>query len=422
MKPPPIHVPVTSGERIASLDVLRGFALLGVLVMNMQLFSMIEASLMNPAAFGDFTGINRIVWITTYLFGDLKFMANFSMLFGAGILLMTQRAEARTGKSAGLHYQRMFWLMMIGMVHAYVFWYGDILVSYAVTGMAVYLLRRLPARWLLGLGAVALVPPSLLFLFCQLTLPWWSPESLSEILAEWQPNSEQVASELAAYRGGWWAQTAYRAPSSLMAQVFLIPFWAGWRAGGMMLIGMALLKSGVLTAERSKRFYMVPRLPVQLLGQCRRGVGLPGDHHVDGEERGPAVVAGRPIRDGENGPEQLPFANAGLHHPVLWARVRIVRLRRPLASTPHRPCHSCRADGRLAGLAALVPLRPDGVAVAIAELSALAAVALIHLPRGGPGSGASSGSAARTGRARTAGCPCWRTVEREDRAVMDIGG
>lgn len=266
MKPPPIHVPVTSGERIASLDVLRGFALLGVLVMNMQLFSMIEASLMNPAAFGDFTGINRIVWITTYLFGDLKFMANFSMLFGAGILLMTQRAEARTGKSAGLHYQRMFWLMMIGMVHAYVFWYGDILVSYAVTGMAVYLLRRLPARWLLGLGAVALVPPSLLFLFCQLTLPWWSPESLSEILAEWQPNSEQVASELAAYRGGWWAQTAYRAPSSLMAQVFLIPLWAGWRAGGMMLIGMALLKSGVLTAERSKRFYMVMAVAGMALG------------------------------------------------------------------------------------------------------------------------------------------------------------
>ena len=266
MTPPPIHVPVTSDERIESLDVLRGFALLGVLVMNMQLFSMIEASLMNPTSFGNFTGINRLVWIVTYLFGDLKFMANFSILFGAGILLMTQRAEARGKGSASLHYQRMFWLLVIGLVHAYGFWHGDILVTYAVTGMAVYLLRRLSSPWLLAIGVIALIPPSLFFLFSQLTMPWWPPESMTELLADWQPDGQQIEDELAAYRGGWWDQMAYRVPSSLMMQVFLIPIWAGWRTGGLMLIGMALLKSQVLTAERSTRFYVLMAIAGLSLG------------------------------------------------------------------------------------------------------------------------------------------------------------
>ena len=225
--------------------------------MNMQLFAMIEASLMNPSSFGDFNGINRFVWMMGHLFGDLKFMANFSMLFGAGILLMSLRAEAKTHKSAALHYRRMTWLLVIGLVHAYVFWYGDILVSYAVTGMVVYLLRRLPSGWLLVVGSVALTPPSLLFLLVQLSMPWWPPESTAEIIAEWSPGPGQIEKELAAYRGAWLDQMAHRGPASLEMHVFLIPLWAAWRAGGMMLIGMALLKSKVLTAERSNRFYGV---------------------------------------------------------------------------------------------------------------------------------------------------------------------
>lgn len=266
MNPPPIHIPVPADRRIESLDVLRGFALLGVLVMNMQLFSMIEASLMNPTAFGNFSGINRLCWIATYLFGDQKFMTNFSMLFGAGILLMTQRAEAKSNKSAALHYQRMAWLLLIGLVHAYVFWYGDILVAYAITGMVVYLLRRLPVAWLLVTGSIALIPPSLFFLLCQLSIPWWPPESMAEVLADWQPGIEKIERELAAYRGGWWEQMTYRGPASAMMHFFLIPLWAGWRAGGLMLIGMALLKSGVLSAERSNRFYVTMAIAGLTLG------------------------------------------------------------------------------------------------------------------------------------------------------------
>lgn len=236
--------------------------------MNMQVYSMIEAAFMNPTAHGDFSGINRVVWAVTHLFGDLKFMATFSILFGAGVCLLTQRAEAKGKGSASLHYRRMFWLLVIGLVHAYGFWYGDILVLYALSGMVIYLFRKLPPVWLFVIGAVALFPPSMLFLLGQLTMSWWPPESMTELLVDWRPDDGVIEKELAAYRGSWWDQMAYRAPASLTVQVVMFPMWFVWRAGGLMLIGMALLKTGVLTAERSTRFYVA-------MAVVGLGLGLP---------------------------------------------------------------------------------------------------------------------------------------------------
>ena len=87
--------PVSRTERIESIDVLRGVALLGILVMNVQAFAMPQAAYFNPTVYGDLTGANRYVWIAGRMFADQKFMTIFSMLFGAGIVLMTGRAEAR---------------------------------------------------------------------------------------------------------------------------------------------------------------------------------------------------------------------------------------------------------------------------------------------------------------------------------------
>ena len=98
--PPQRLTPVAAAERIDSLDVLRGFAVLGILVMNIQSFSMPGAAYMNPTAYGDLTGANLWVWILSHLFADQKFMTIFSALFGAGIVLMWQRAEAR-GRNIG---------------------------------------------------------------------------------------------------------------------------------------------------------------------------------------------------------------------------------------------------------------------------------------------------------------------------------
>src|SRR5580765_5752116 len=127
--------PVDAGNRIASIDVLRGFALLGILVMNIQSFAMPDAAYLNPSAYGDLTSVNRWVWILGHLLTDEKMFGILSMLFGAGILLMADRVEHRGREPGRLHYRRMAWLMLFGLLHGHLLWAGDILWFYGVAGL-----------------------------------------------------------------------------------------------------------------------------------------------------------------------------------------------------------------------------------------------------------------------------------------------
>jgi len=87
------------------MDVLRGIAVLGILVMNIQSFSMIRAAYINPAAFGDLTGLNRWFWVLSHVFACEKFMTIFSILFGAGILLLSGRVESKGLRTSGIHFR-----------------------------------------------------------------------------------------------------------------------------------------------------------------------------------------------------------------------------------------------------------------------------------------------------------------------------
>jgi uncharacterized protein len=137
-----ISQPIRPSQRIVALDALRGFAILGILIMNIQSFAMIEAAYFNPTAYGDLTGLNKWVWILSHMLADQKFMTIFSMLFGAGIILFTTRAEAKGRSALKLHYRRTFWLLVIGLLHAYLLWTGDILVPYALCALVVVLFRK----------------------------------------------------------------------------------------------------------------------------------------------------------------------------------------------------------------------------------------------------------------------------------------
>ena len=250
-----INKPVMPKERIVALDFLRGFALLGILLMNIQSFTMPDAAYFNPTAYGDLTGVNRWVWILSHLFADSKFMTIFSILYGAGIVLITTKVEEKGGRSVGLHYKRTFWLLIIGLAHAYLLWYGDILVTYALMAMIVFWFRKLSPRWLIGLGIVAFSVSTLLQLGLVGTLANLPPDVMADFQAEWQPDAGEIAWEAAVYQGSWLEQMAHRVPASIEMQTLSLLFWGSWRAGGLMLIGMALFKLGVLTAQRSTRFY-----------------------------------------------------------------------------------------------------------------------------------------------------------------------
>lgn len=248
--------PVTVKERILSLDVLRGFAILGILIMNIQSYTMIQAAYLNPAAYGDLSGINKWVWIFSHILADQKFMTIFSLLFGAGIILMTSRAEAIKRKSGRLHYRRTFWLLIIGLMHAYLLWAGDILVPYAFCALLAFLFRRFKPRNLIIFGLILILVSSLIYLSFGLTMPQWPPEARTNTMQNWKPSPEKVTAEVEAYRGGWLEQMTHRIPTSLAFQTFVFLIWTGWRAGGLMLIGMALFKWGIITGERSKNFYL----------------------------------------------------------------------------------------------------------------------------------------------------------------------
>ncbi len=260
--------PITPGERYPSLDILRGFAILGILLMNIQSFSMIEAAYLNPTAYGDLTGINKWTWIVTHVLADQKFLSLFSILFGAGIILFTTRIENRGLKPAGMHYRRIFWLLVIGLIHAYVFWHGDILVPYAICGAIAFLFRKKKPKTLLTVGLIIFSISSLIYIMFGVSIHQWPQEAIQGTMASWNPGPEKMASELAAYRGGWLEQMTHRIPASLIFQTFIFLIWTGWRVGGLILIGMALYKWRILTAERSRSFYYT-------LMSIGFGIGLP---------------------------------------------------------------------------------------------------------------------------------------------------
>src|SRR5438552_12478563 len=124
------------------MGVLRVFALIGILVMNIQSFSIVGYVYDNPTVYGDLNGANFLVWLLSHLLADQKFLAIFSMLFGAGVFLMTSRVEAAGLRPAVLHYRRMGWLIVFGLLHACLLWSGDILFDYGLCGLVIYPFRK----------------------------------------------------------------------------------------------------------------------------------------------------------------------------------------------------------------------------------------------------------------------------------------
>jgi len=243
-------------QRIEALDVLRGFAVLGILVMNVQVFAMPLATYLNPTVWGDLDGLNGLVWVLGHLFADQKMMALFSMLFGAGILLFSERAASRGENEARWHFRRNFWLLLFGAAHAYLLWYGDILFVYALCAFVVFWLRRLAAWPLMILGLAFLTVSSLVYLSTGLFLPQMPEEVVDGIIQMgWSPAPAVLEAEVAAYRGGWWAQMQHRVPTAFEMHTFVLLIGTFWRAAGMMLIGMGLYRLGVISGVASARCY-----------------------------------------------------------------------------------------------------------------------------------------------------------------------
>lgn len=235
-----VDMSLQDSKRIESIDLLRGFSLLGILVMNIQAFGMPVAAYFNPLVYGSFTGSDRFAWWITRIFFDVKFLSIFSMLFGSSLVLAGGGAQAR---------RRLGWLLIFGLVHGYLIFFGDILFSYAVVGLLI-----LPARdWSVGrqiriaLPLLAIAPIALMALGFGYE---WLPDSLRLELLKTVTDIE-VAKDLAIFRSPYLEQLPHRAEITFSNHIFGTFLESGWQASGCMLLGMAAVRSGFF--ERTHR-------------------------------------------------------------------------------------------------------------------------------------------------------------------------
>ena len=248
--------PVSAKERVQSIDVMRGVALLGILAMNIQDFSMISQAYMNPTAYGDLHGWNYAVWYVCRQLAEMKFMSIFSMLFGAGVYLMTSRIEASGRNPRPIHYRRMGWLALFGCLHGYLLWTGDILFTYALGGMVAFLSRKWRPKTLIISGLLFTAVSTVLFVGSYASMPYWPKKSVDKMQENmWKPSQAKVDKELALQRSGWLGEEKDRAIDNLNNQIQGNIFVAFWRAYGLMLVGIGLFKLGVFSAKLPSRVY-----------------------------------------------------------------------------------------------------------------------------------------------------------------------
>ncbi|MCK5127705.1 MAG: DUF418 domain-containing protein [candidate division Zixibacteria bacterium] len=260
--------PIQSSQRIVSLDVLRGTALLGILVINIGVYALPGDSQFSPLLVGGTGSLNLSIWgIGTLLFFQ-KMMALFSMLFGAGIVLQLSKNSDNESLVSKIFFRRQRWLIIIGLLHAYLFWWGDILFFYGVCGIIVYLFRNLKARSIIitGLLIMCVTVPlfwgiSALMEYSRDMMTTGEEGSLSnvwkEASASFNPTPEDLQKEIDDHTGSYNDLFFARAERAIMAQTGMLLFYAMWRVCGLMLIGMGLMKLRFFTAELPVRTYAI---------------------------------------------------------------------------------------------------------------------------------------------------------------------
>ena len=271
--------PTSESSRIESLDVFRGFALLGILLLNIIGFGLLSPSYSNPGFDLTHTGTASLVtWAGVELFAEGAMRCLFSILFGAGVMLFTTGTNARSGWT---HYRRTFWLLMFGLFDAFVLlWSGDILVTYALAGALLYLVRNQSVKALLSFAAALVLLMSLLHLMMgfglnfsyqaheqvvaaeaageldsisqeqkELALGW------EDFIGDFELTDAEVTEELNARSTSYASVFNWTIKKNIELYQFVLPVFLFWDALAMMLLGMALYKAGVLQAERSIAFY-----------------------------------------------------------------------------------------------------------------------------------------------------------------------
>ena len=269
--------PVTQRERIGTIDVVRGMALMGILVMNIGAFSGPFDMYINPLSVGNHRSWNLAAWTVRWIFFEGKMRAAFSILFGAGVILFTERAERRGARNiADVFTRRNMWLVLFGVLHFYFIWFGDILYYYGLTALLfLYPCRNVRVRNLLIAGAAVLLLGMASDVYenldglrerdagiaaqAQQAAGKKLDQQQQEALKKWNETLDRRKKmredDLKAMRGNYLQQVKWRAAFGPKVQGLYYYRFGFADALGMMLIGMGLYRMGFLTGGLSLRTY-----------------------------------------------------------------------------------------------------------------------------------------------------------------------
>jgi len=239
-------------------------------------------------------------------------MGLFSMLFGAGVLLYANKRDESGRPPRALWFRRMFVLLCIGLLHAYLIWPGDILVPYALCGiLLLWWMRNRTARTLLVSAVVTLAVGAALAVAHGLMWDSMSEADRATELELMMPTREQALGHVNLMLGSYWRWVAGSAASTFMFETMFFVLFFFWRCGGMMLLGMSLYKSGFLEGRLSSSTYARVALVATPVGL---GLALIGALELD---RAAYAMPTRAILDLWNYTGAV-FASIGYAAALIW--------------------------------------------------------------------------------------------------------
>ena len=281
--------PTKSLDRIQSLDIMRGIVLFGILLMNINGMGLAGAY-GDPTVSGGATGWNLTTWIVTNLSFEGTMRALFSLLFGVGMFIFLDRLKKKGAgiNAVNIYFRRLTWLLVFGLIHGYLLlWTGEILYDYALMGFLVYSFRNLPpikltyvALGLFLIGAVwnyadykrdvkyvenvalinnhKLEGKTLSMDLKEVDMKWQK--------REWERSPEGIAEFNTNMRKGYLDVLVFLAPENQHTDENWPYRYDLWDILSMMLLGIALFKWNILSAEKSYKFYGLMAVLGYLIG------------------------------------------------------------------------------------------------------------------------------------------------------------
>lgn len=274
-----LFTPIKLTDRIQSLDIMRGIVLFGILLMNINAMGLAHAAYDDPTVAGGATGWDLYTWITTNMFFEGTMRALFSLLFGVGMFVLLDRLEKKGAgiNAANIYFRRLIWLLVFGLIHCYLLlWSGEILYNYALMGFLVFSFRNMPPKKLI-LIAVFLFSAGTLWNYADYKKDVKFMEQVA-LMNTYKTEGKSLTKELKEADEKWQKREAERSPAAVEdfnnnmrkdyfhVVGFLAPInmqynehfpyrYDVWDVLSMMLLGIALYKLNILSAQKSYRFY-----------------------------------------------------------------------------------------------------------------------------------------------------------------------